>query len=326
MQPTPKLSLKSRRPSSVRRVVAITSRGSPSPAPSFPVLARDSESESDILLESTATPVETDPTTRAPTPVVSTIAAAAVGAVTAESSVETIPLDDSEVHDAKDDCDGGKDDNGDGNTLSERGDSSRRRNGLKHKRHDEHDGVGHDTTASSTAVEVNLSTPPETIATGAPVPGMACCPVCREPFAASQDSPARARHVNTHFASPSSAAGAASTATAGAAAAGGSGGVSLLASPCKVCRRDLSDMSLEEKVVHVNECLDAAEDHPSKTSASREECPMCHGTLPRTDVPRMAHLKRCATSHGVTPAQLITLVRGHLPHVALDDEWRAPGE
>lgn len=323
MQPTPKLSLKSRRPSSVRRVVAITSRSSSSPSPCFPVLARGSESESDVLLESTtSTPAESDPSTRAPAPVVSTIAAAAVGAVTAESSVETIPLEDSEVHDAKEDCDGGADHDDNGGILGECGNSSRRNGCLADKRRED-DGVA-GTTASNAAVRANLSTPPETIAraTDAAVTGMACCPVCREPFAASQDSPARARHVNTHFASPSSA----STETAGPATAGR--GVSLLASPCKVCRRDLSDMSLEEKVVHVNECLDAAENLPSKrkSNAPREECPMCHATLPRTNVPRMAHLKRCASSHGVSAAQLITLVRGHLPHVALDDEWRSPGE
>jgi hypothetical protein len=368
----PKLSLKSRRPSTALRVVAVTTSGS-SPRLSSP---RPCLSESDELLR-VATTVESTGTPPPPqqqqqqqhTPAGGPAAAArAADASTAESSVETIVLDDTEGRDDDDENDErDEDDNGeDGDAASKRstavceGDPQatasstsrahatptaiatlqRAAGGVDPTTRDDHavdesgahgdDGGGVGSVGGACAsgggithdprseLDLDHSTPPANNAGDSTTAGTACCPVCREPFPASQDSPARARHVNTHFASPDSAGAGVGAATDTRSAQ----------SPCKVCRQDMTYMSLEEKALHVNECLDAAESASKEGGAatSRELCPMCRVALPRTQAPRMAHLKRCATAHGVTPAQLITLVRGHLQHVALDDEWRPPGE
>jgi len=369
----PKLSLKSRRPSTALRVVAVTTSGS-SPRLSSP---RPRLSESDELLrvattvESTGTPPPPQQQQQQHPPAGGPAAAArAADASTAESSVETIVLDDTEgrdddgENDERDDDDDGED----GDAPSKRSSAvcegdpqatasstsrahatptaiatpQRAAGGVAATTRDDHaadanehahgdDGAGVGSVGGACAsgggithdprreLDLGHSTPPVNNAGDSTTAGTTCCPVCREPFPVSQDSPARARHVNTHFASPDSAgAGAGAVTDAGRSAQ----------SPCKVCRQDMTYMSLEEKALHVNECLDAAESASKEGGAatSRELCPMCRVALPRTQAPRMAHLKRCATAHGVTPAQLITLVRGHLQHVALDDEWRPPGE
>ncbi|KAK7097915.1 hypothetical protein V1264_004821 [Littorina saxatilis] len=87
---------------------------------------------------------------------------------------------------------------------------------------------------------------------------------------------------------------------------------------CQLCQKDLSHMNSHRRTLHINHCIDQ-EEKRKKTEEERQqaleaakiqvlECPMC-GKVLRTALGRKNHLKKCASSLGVQPDQLLAAVK-----------------
>ncbi|XP_026871188.2 structure-specific endonuclease subunit SLX4 isoform X2 [Electrophorus electricus] len=82
---------------------------------------------------------------------------------------------------------------------------------------------------------------------------------------------------------------------------------------CQLCHKDLSAMSPRLRTQHINRCLDKSENasgvlHPAPLPPPSRprlpECPIC-GRGFKSEKSRSVHLKRCAASMGVSPAELL---------------------
>ncbi|XP_041838068.1 structure-specific endonuclease subunit SLX4 isoform X2 [Melanotaenia boesemani] len=75
---------------------------------------------------------------------------------------------------------------------------------------------------------------------------------------------------------------------------------------CQICHRDLSHMTLEGRTQHLNRCLDESEQSapPPPPPSGVPDCPIC-GKKFKSQKSRSAHLKRCSSEMGVTPAVLL---------------------
>ncbi|XP_056135706.1 structure-specific endonuclease subunit SLX4 [Lampris incognitus] len=75
---------------------------------------------------------------------------------------------------------------------------------------------------------------------------------------------------------------------------------------CQLCQRDLSHMTLGGRTQHLNRCLDEREEKaPAPPPPSGvPDCPIC-GKRFKSQKSRSAHLKRCSSDLGVTPAVLL---------------------
>uniref|UniRef100_A0A672HJV9 Structure-specific endonuclease subunit SLX4 n=1 Tax=Salarias fasciatus TaxID=181472 RepID=A0A672HJV9_SALFA len=79
---------------------------------------------------------------------------------------------------------------------------------------------------------------------------------------------------------------------------------------CQICHKDLSHMTPEGRTQHINRCLDESEDSaPAPAAAAAPssgipDCPIC-GKKFKSQKSRCAHLKRCSSDMGVSPAVLL---------------------
>uniref|UniRef100_A0A3B4U380 Structure-specific endonuclease subunit SLX4 n=1 Tax=Seriola dumerili TaxID=41447 RepID=A0A3B4U380_SERDU len=79
---------------------------------------------------------------------------------------------------------------------------------------------------------------------------------------------------------------------------------------CQICHRDLSHMTPEGRAQHLNRCLDESEESgppppplpPPPPGVS--DCPIC-GKKFKSQKSRSAHLKRCSSDMGISPAVLL---------------------
>ncbi|XP_072240602.1 structure-specific endonuclease subunit SLX4 [Leuresthes tenuis] len=79
---------------------------------------------------------------------------------------------------------------------------------------------------------------------------------------------------------------------------------------CQICHRDLSHMTPEGRTQHLNRCLDGSEQScPAPPPPSGvPDCPIC-GKKFKSQTSRSAHLKRCSSDMGVSPAVLLQAVQ-----------------
>ncbi|XP_041640936.1 structure-specific endonuclease subunit SLX4 isoform X2 [Cheilinus undulatus] len=86
---------------------------------------------------------------------------------------------------------------------------------------------------------------------------------------------------------------------------------------CQICHRDLSHMTPEGRTQHLNRCLDESEQSapvlpppqpPPPPPPGVPDCPIC-GKKFKSQKSRSAHLKRCSTDLGVSPAVLLQAVQ-----------------
>lgn len=183
-----------------------------------------------------------------------------------------------------------------------------------------------------------IGTPTHTMVGAVSTPSR--CPLCTKRFSPSEDSPARARHVNKHF----------NTANTNLRRSPVVAALSLQDVPvsadehedkrseafCYLCHQDISHLSSVRRGIHINRCLDAAESAPVATSdgsgnnevirnsslntlANQDKsgsdqipssCPMCAAKLSLSRSSRVIHLKRCASMNNVSPAHLIGMLHG----------------
>ncbi|XP_071360454.1 structure-specific endonuclease subunit SLX4 [Trachinotus anak] len=85
---------------------------------------------------------------------------------------------------------------------------------------------------------------------------------------------------------------------------------------CQICHRDLSHMSPDGRTQHLNRCLDESEESapappplpppppPPPPPPGVPDCPIC-GKKFKSQKSRSAHLKRCSSDMGVSPAVLL---------------------
>ncbi|KAI3352944.1 hypothetical protein L3Q82_019525, partial [Scortum barcoo] len=78
---------------------------------------------------------------------------------------------------------------------------------------------------------------------------------------------------------------------------------------CQICHRDLSHMTSEGRTQHLNRCLDESEESrpappPPPPPPGVPDCPIC-GKKFKSQKSRSAHLKRCSSDMGVSPAVLL---------------------
>ncbi|KAI4881365.1 hypothetical protein NFI96_001858 [Prochilodus magdalenae] len=82
---------------------------------------------------------------------------------------------------------------------------------------------------------------------------------------------------------------------------------------CQLCQKDLSAMSPQLRAHHINRCLDESESSTSEAPPPAPppllrprvpECPIC-GRGFKSDKSRSTHMKRCAATMGVSPAELL---------------------
>nr|XP_020444795.1 structure-specific endonuclease subunit SLX4-like [Monopterus albus]XP_020444797.1 structure-specific endonuclease subunit SLX4-like [Monopterus albus] len=81
---------------------------------------------------------------------------------------------------------------------------------------------------------------------------------------------------------------------------------------CQICHKDLSHMTPEGRTQHLNRCLDQSEERtpaPPPPAAPPPppgvpDCPIC-GKKFKSQKSRSAHLKRCSTDMGISPAVLL---------------------
>ncbi|XP_070684662.1 structure-specific endonuclease subunit SLX4 [Pempheris klunzingeri] len=81
---------------------------------------------------------------------------------------------------------------------------------------------------------------------------------------------------------------------------------------CQICHRDLSHMTPEGRTQHLNRCLDKSEESapapspppPPPPPPGVPDCPIC-GKKFKSQKSRSAHLKRCSSDMGVSPAVLL---------------------
>ncbi|XP_008301479.1 structure-specific endonuclease subunit SLX4 [Stegastes partitus] len=83
---------------------------------------------------------------------------------------------------------------------------------------------------------------------------------------------------------------------------------------CQICHKDLSHMTPGGRTQHLNRCLDESEESaPGPAPApppppSVPDCPIC-GKKFKSQKSRSAHLKRCSSDMGVSPAVLLQAVQ-----------------
>ncbi|KAM7009463.1 structure-specific endonuclease subunit SLX4 [Tautogolabrus adspersus] len=82
---------------------------------------------------------------------------------------------------------------------------------------------------------------------------------------------------------------------------------------CQICHRDLSHMTPEGRMQHLNRCLDESEQSaqalaPPPPPPGVSDCPIC-GKKFKSQKSRSAHLKRCSVDLGVTPSVLLQAVQ-----------------
>uniref|UniRef100_UPI0037E7A984 structure-specific endonuclease subunit SLX4 n=1 Tax=Semicossyphus pulcher TaxID=241346 RepID=UPI0037E7A984 len=83
---------------------------------------------------------------------------------------------------------------------------------------------------------------------------------------------------------------------------------------CQICHRDLSHMTPDGRTQHLNRCLDESEQSapapppPPPPPPGVPDCPIC-GKKFKSQKSRSAHLKRCSSDMGVTPAVLLQAVQ-----------------
>uniref|UniRef100_A0A3Q1BJE8 Structure-specific endonuclease subunit SLX4 n=1 Tax=Amphiprion ocellaris TaxID=80972 RepID=A0A3Q1BJE8_AMPOC len=75
---------------------------------------------------------------------------------------------------------------------------------------------------------------------------------------------------------------------------------------CQICHKDLSHMTPEGRTQHLNRCLDESEESAPAPPPppSVPDCPIC-GKKFKSQKSRSAHLKRCSSDMGVSPAVLL---------------------
>nr|XP_057941863.1 structure-specific endonuclease subunit SLX4 isoform X2 [Doryrhamphus excisus] len=77
---------------------------------------------------------------------------------------------------------------------------------------------------------------------------------------------------------------------------------------CQICHRDLSHMTPDGRMQHINRCLDNTEHQiaapPPPPPPGVPDCPIC-GKRFKTQKSRSTHLKRCSSDMGVSPADLL---------------------
>ncbi|KAG7223637.1 hypothetical protein INR49_015362 [Caranx melampygus] len=75
---------------------------------------------------------------------------------------------------------------------------------------------------------------------------------------------------------------------------------------CQICHKDMSHMTPEGRTQHLNRCLDESEESapaPPPPPPGVPDCPIC-GKRFKSQKSRSAHLKRCSSDMGVSPAVL----------------------
>ncbi|XP_029366865.1 structure-specific endonuclease subunit SLX4 [Echeneis naucrates] len=79
---------------------------------------------------------------------------------------------------------------------------------------------------------------------------------------------------------------------------------------CQICHRDLSHMSPQGRTQHLNRCLDKSEGSAPAPPPPPgvPDCPIC-GKKFKSQKSRSAHLKRCSSDMGVSPAVLLQVVQ-----------------
>ncbi|GLD60824.1 structure-specific endonuclease subunit SLX4 isoform X2 [Lates japonicus] len=76
---------------------------------------------------------------------------------------------------------------------------------------------------------------------------------------------------------------------------------------CQICHRDLSHMTPDGRTQHLNRCLDKSEESAPAAPPPPPgvpDCPIC-GKKFKSQKSRSAHLKRCSSDMGVSPAVLL---------------------
>ncbi|TNM85477.1 hypothetical protein fugu_007748 [Takifugu bimaculatus] len=77
---------------------------------------------------------------------------------------------------------------------------------------------------------------------------------------------------------------------------------------CHICNKDLTHMTPAGRTQHVNRCLDESEGSasvpPLPSSSAVPNCPIC-GKRFKSPKSHSAHLKRCSSDMGVSPAELL---------------------
>ncbi|XP_069023082.1 structure-specific endonuclease subunit SLX4 isoform X1 [Embiotoca jacksoni] len=84
---------------------------------------------------------------------------------------------------------------------------------------------------------------------------------------------------------------------------------------CQICSRDLSHMTPEGRTQHINRCLDDSEESapaplppPPPAPSGVADCPIC-GKKFKSQKSRSAHLKRCSSAMGISPAVLLQVLQ-----------------
>ncbi|XP_029916094.1 structure-specific endonuclease subunit SLX4 [Myripristis murdjan] len=95
---------------------------------------------------------------------------------------------------------------------------------------------------------------------------------------------------------------------------------------CQLCHRDLSHMSPEGRTQHLNRCLDENEDSapaPPPAPSGVSDCPIC-GKKFKSQKSRSAHLKRCSSEMGVSPAVLLQALQRQATEAQADSTANQP--
>uniref|UniRef100_A0A8K9XD11 Structure-specific endonuclease subunit SLX4 n=1 Tax=Oncorhynchus mykiss TaxID=8022 RepID=A0A8K9XD11_ONCMY len=92
---------------------------------------------------------------------------------------------------------------------------------------------------------------------------------------------------------------------------------------CQLCQKDLSAMSPTGRTQHINRCLDESEDSAAPAPPSVPECPIC-GKRFKSQMSRAAHLKRCSSTMGVAPAELLQAVQRQVAEGLTDSTANQP--